>query len=65
MRLNKTELKLLIYRKVKSGIPYEQAFKEVKEEMEHLKNLTKALKEEKKDLNNFKTEFEKLQNGQK
>lgn len=41
MRLNKTEMKILIYNKMKQkGLSYEQARAEVQKETEHLKDLT-------------------------
>ena len=49
MKLNKTEMKILIYNKMKQrGLSYEQACKEVSKEIEHLKDLTQKKREEKK-----------------
>lgn len=49
MRLNKTELKILIFNKMrKKGLSYEQARKEVGEEIAHLKDLTQKQREKKK-----------------
>jgi hypothetical protein len=48
MRLNRTERKILVYNKVKAGLTYEQACKEVEQEIIHLKELTKKQREQKK-----------------
>lgn len=64
MKLNRTELKILVYRKCRQGISYEKAVEQVKKEVEHLKQLTKKLRKEKKSQKiDFKEEFEKLRNG--
>lgn len=39
MGLSRTEMKILIYNKVKRGIPYNQACKEVEKELKHLEEL--------------------------
>jgi hypothetical protein len=54
MRLNKVERKILVYNKVKAGLTYEQACKEVEREIIHLKELTKKQREEKKKDGNKK-----------
>lgn len=58
--LTKTEMKILVYNKVKrDGISYDEAKNQLSKEIETmLKNQKK--KEEKKD---FKEEFNKLKNG--
>lgn len=49
MKLNKTEMKILVYNKMKQkGLSYEQAKKEVELEVNHLKDLTQKKREEKK-----------------
>ena len=55
-----TEMKILVYNKVKRGMNYDQAYKELEKE---IKQCIKNSKTEKKKDPNFKEEFEKLRNG--
>lgn len=38
---SKTEMKILVYKKVQKGIPYEQAVKEVKDEVKVMSDMRK------------------------
>ncbi len=63
---SRTEMRILIYNKVKKGLSYEEAKREVQKEIEHLLKNNKKMreKEKKKDKRKtFKEEFAKLQNG--
>jgi len=68
MKLNRTERKILVYRKMQSGFSYDEAVKQVKEHIEHLDKLTKQKRDEKKNnklsKKEFDKEFEKLKDGQ-
>jgi len=59
---SKTELKILVYNRVKRGVPYEQAVEQIKEEIAQVqKTHYEADKEkEKAKIKNFKEEFDKL-----
>jgi len=58
MKLTATEMKILIYRKVKAGLAYEEARKEVDRDIKQLAKITKKLKQKKKGLKkDFKKEF--------
>ena len=58
---SRTEKKILVYNKVKRGMSYEQACKEVEKE---ISECIKNSKVEKDDKPTFKEEFEKLRNGE-
>jgi len=67
----KTEMKILVYNKVRSGMSYEQACKQLSKEIDRIiENDEKFEKEEKKarskmEKNKFKDDFKKLTNGKK
>jgi len=62
---SRIEMKILIYNKMKKGLSYEEARKEVSKEIEELL-LNSNKKTPKRDKNEiFKEEFEKLINGNK
>lgn len=67
MKLNRTELKILVYKKMQAGLSYDEAVKQVKADVEHLKELTKKKRDEKKNpqlsKENFDKEFAKLKNA--
>lgn len=49
--ISKSELKILVYNRVKRGVPYDQAVKELKEEMkamQEVKEFEKAKRKQKK-----------------
>jgi hypothetical protein len=54
------EMKMLIFNKVKRGMSYDQAKKELEKE---IKTCIENSKTKKKDNPNFKEEFDKLRNG--
>jgi len=62
MPFSKTELKILVYNRVKRGVPYEQAVEQVKAEIAQVnKSHYEAEQEkEKSKIKNFKEEFGKL-----
>lgn len=45
---SKTEMKILVYNKTKKGIPYDQAVKEVSEELKTMNEIKKFEKEKAK-----------------
>jgi len=55
-----TEMKMLVFNKVKRGMNYDQACKELEKEISECIENSKAKKDEKPS---FKEEFEKLRNG--
>jgi len=58
---SKTELKILVFNRVKRGVPYELAVEQIKEEIAHVSKVHYEAEKEKKDKSkNFKEEFEKL-----
>ena len=59
---SKTELKILVYNKVKRGIPYEQAVEQVKEEIAQVQKTHYEADKGKKGDKNFKDEFNRLKN---
>ena len=59
---SKTEMKILIFNKVKRGMSYDQACAELKKEISQCIENSKT---EKKEKPSFKDEFDKLRNGKK
>ena len=58
---SKTELKILVFNRVKRGVPYELAVEQVKAEIAQVSKVHYDAEKEKKDkAKNFKEEFEKL-----
>lgn len=57
---SRTEMKILIFNKVKRGMSYDQACKEVEKEISELIENSRKPKKEKPS---FKEEFNKLRNG--
>jgi F0F1-type ATP synthase membrane subunit b/b' len=64
---SQTEMKMLVYNKVKQGRSYDQACKQLKKEIDAIIKNSKIKHEgEKKAVKDeFKEEFEKLKNGKK
>lgn len=60
MRLSKTEMKILIYNKVKRGMAYDQARKEVARDIEQLEKMKAERKTKKKQEKDFAKEFKQL-----
>jgi len=56
----RTEMKILVYNKVKGGMSYEKACEEVKKQIEQVKENHKKSKKKK----DFKEEFQKLKHEQ-
>jgi hypothetical protein len=62
---SKTEMKLLVFKKIQRGMSYSQACREVSDEIENIIQNSKV-KKGKKDTNKiFKEEFKKLTDGKK
>lgn len=59
---SKTEMKILIFNKMKSGLSYDQAYKELSGE---INQCIENSKETKKDAPDFKKEFHKLTHEKK